>query len=78
MTEYCPNNLPEGGDAVMVTIPVWQPTINGLYSLLNWLDGFESAGRGNVPGHFELVMHFRSLRASLLAQRKPKEESPPQ
>ena len=44
-----------------VTIVMHQSTIDGLVALINWLDGFEEGGHKRVPGHFELVMHFRSL-----------------
>lgn len=49
-----------------ITTFVDQSTQNGLYSLINWLDGFEARG-GSVPGHFELVMYFRQIQDGIKA-----------
>jgi len=38
-------------------------TMHGLNALLHWLKGFEASGNGNVPGHFELVMFYRTLKS---------------
>jgi hypothetical protein len=36
--------------------------MDGLQQLLNWLDGFKrGSNAGDIPGHFQLVMHYRSL-----------------
>ena len=42
-----------------------QSHINGLLALMNWLDGYEAAGKGNISGHHELIMHWRILRSSI-------------
>lgn len=76
MTETTVNNLPDGGNALIVPVPIWQGTINGLYALLNWLDGFESAGKGNIPGHLELTTHFRSLKYAIYELENTKAPSP--
>lgn len=62
MSDYEPtvSNLP-AGSALEINIPVWQSSIDGLAALISWLDGFEAAGHKRIPGHFELVMHFRQV-----------------
>jgi hypothetical protein len=45
----------------------------GLYALLNWLDGFEAKG-GQVPGHFELLMFFRTLQSEIGNEKNKEEE----
>lgn len=48
-----------------VTISPTQNDLDGLNALIHWCDGYEKAGKGRVPGHFELVMLYRSLAASI-------------
>lgn len=38
-----------------------QANLDGMRSLLDWLDGYVSAKGGTVPGSFELTMHYREL-----------------
>lgn len=66
-----------------ITVPVWitESSYKGLYTLINWLKGFDAgqAGRvGAVPGEFELVMFFREITSKINAANKaakePKEE----
>lgn len=64
------HNLPNGGDALIIELGIWQSTVDGLCALIHWLNGFEAAGKGRVPGHFELVMHFRSLTNAIRQQDK--------
>jgi hypothetical protein len=56
-----------------VTTPVWltQSHLDGLQTLMAWCDGVKSGGGGNVPGHFELVMHYRLLRAAITKHYDP-------
>jgi hypothetical protein len=45
---------------------VTQEALDSINVLIHWLDGFEaSSNHGRVPGHFELVMHYRSLTDQL-------------
>jgi hypothetical protein len=55
-----------------IKVPVWitEQDYQGLHALLNWLSGFEAAGKGQVPGHFELVMHFRQLTSAIREAQK--------
>jgi hypothetical protein len=50
-----------------ITVPVWitQSNLDGLHALMQWLDGFIDAKGGTIPGHFELVMHFRQIRSAI-------------
>jgi len=43
---------------------------HGLHSLIEWISGFQAAGKGDVPGYFELVMHFRELNHALRDSEK--------
>ena len=47
-------------------------TLVELEMLARWLEGFEAGGHGRVIGHFELVMHLRSLIYQYNEQRKEK------
>lgn len=55
-----------------VTCPVWitQSTLDGLSMLNTWLEGFHGAGKGQVPGHHELVMFYRTLRSAVAEHYK--------
>lgn len=41
---------------------VSQSTLDGLNTLIHYLRGFENGKSGCIPGHFELVMHYRNLQ----------------
>ena len=43
-------------------------TMHGLNALLHWCKGFSDGGHGDVPGHFELVMHLRALKSQHRSQ----------
>lgn len=49
-----------------VTVPVWitQSAVDGLHDLLIYLDGLTRGGPV-VPGHFETVMFYRTIRSAL-------------
>jgi hypothetical protein len=51
----------------MVQVSLHRDQLVGLHALIHWLKGYEMSGNGSgrVPGAFELVMHYRSLRSSL-------------
>ena len=59
-----------------VTCPVWitQSNLDGLQALIKWLEGFESAGKGRVPGSFELISFYRTLCSSIQAHYKPEKQ----
>ena len=58
------NDLPIHLNADHVNIPVtlFQSQLDGLCALIHFCDGLNQAGKGRVPGSFELVMHYRELR----------------
>lgn len=60
-----------------IHIDAWIPEshYHGLHALINWLDGFEKAKSGVIPGHFELVMHFRML-SSAIREKTAKKDGP--
>ena len=41
-----------------------------LEMLVEWLNGFQAAKSGKIMGHFELVMHLRSLVSQYLESNK--------
>jgi len=50
---------------IKVSVVVSEDQYHGLHSLIHWLDGFEAAGKGAVPGRPELVFVFRSLTTAI-------------
>lgn len=60
---HCPpTNEPHTGNYVIFEkLQVGQSTLDGLAALIHWIDGFQDAGKGRVPGGFELVMFYRSF-----------------
>lgn len=67
--------IPESTQPMMapnIKINVWvtEDQYQGLHSLLNWLQGFEAAGKGVIPGHPELVFFFRGLTAAIREAKK--------
>lgn len=49
-----------------VTISVTQDEVDGINALIHWLSGYtEGHGGGRIPGHFNLVMLYRSMRAAM-------------
>lgn len=46
-----------------------QSEADGLNQLINWLQGFEAARSGQIPGHFELIMHYRNMAGNISDQR---------
>ena len=53
-----------------ITINLFEGNIEGLHSLINWLEGFESSGKTRVPGHLSLVMHFREIMSQLYEEEQ--------
>jgi hypothetical protein len=54
-------------------VPVWitEQDYQGLHALIHWLRGFEAGGNhGRVPGHHELVSHFRLLTTAIREAQK--------
>lgn len=69
-----PIHLPPSGQPgteASVTCPVWitQGALDGIAMLLAYCDGVEAAGRGRLPGSFELIMHYRQLRSAIQAHK---------
>ena len=66
-TIHCPPNSKPHLEADIHLEKLWvtQSTLDGLNALVHWLQGFEAGGNhGRVPGHFDLVMHLRSMRSA--------------
>ena len=42
-----------------------QEHIDGILALIYWGEGFEKAGNGNIPGRYELIMHYRILKEAV-------------
>jgi hypothetical protein len=62
------NDLPIRIPTETFTPEVWLPqsNVDGLYALINWLAGFTAGSNtGMVPGHHELIMHYRQLSTAV-------------
>ncbi len=57
------------------TLDVSQHSLAAISGLIHWIEGFQAAGKGNVPGHFELIMLYRQLVS--LPVSAPAQESQP-
>jgi hypothetical protein len=62
-----PSQDPHSEPSIHVEVWLPQSNLDGLHALLQWLDGYESAKSGKIPGHFELISHFRQLKSSIYA-----------
>lgn len=73
--------LPEVGPHTepSATVPVWitETDLQGLTALVHWLDGFESAKPGQIPGAHELVMFVRRMNSAVWDSLKKKDEIQP-
>ena len=54
-------------------VTLFRDHLVGMHALIHWLEGFEKSGQGRVPGKFELVMHYRSLRRAV--EPEPQKEN---
>lgn len=63
---------PSANEEIIITeeMRVDVRTMQGINALIHWLKGFEAGGNGVVPGHFELVMHYRTLMAHDYERRR--------
>jgi hypothetical protein len=57
-----------GVDAKKTNIMVQQSTLDGLYSLLLFLDGYSACG-AKIPGHEALRLHHDTLTKTIAAER---------
>lgn len=50
-----------------VNVPVWitQSSLDGIQTMIKFCDGLQRGGNGTVPGSFELVMFYRTLRGAI-------------
>lgn len=50
-----------------VVCPVWitQSSLDGIQAILHYCAGVEAAGKGRVPGSFELTMFYRTLSRNI-------------
>jgi hypothetical protein len=53
--------------SVTVPICVTQSALDGLNTLIRLLEGYQLAKSGQIPGHFELIMFYRTLTGSIHA-----------
>ena len=59
-----------GVDSLTCEIEISQAHLDGLSSLIQFLQGFHRSGGCQVPGHFELMMHYRELRNCALKAKR--------
>ena len=71
-----PFHCPLGSQPCVYLDKVWitQDYFDGMCQLINWLDGFEAAGKGRVPGHHELIMFYRGLTTAARKSPQPEEQ----
>ena len=50
-------------------VTVSQDELDGVYSLISWLDGYAANGGQGIPGHYELLMLYRRLRGAYNSQQ---------
>jgi len=50
------------GEKFLCDVSTTQEDLDGLNSLIHWLDGYTANSGTAVPGHYELSMLYRSLR----------------
>jgi len=55
----------------MCAVRLYQEDLDGLNSLIHWLDGYSSGSDKAVPGHYELSVVYRKLRAAHNAKHVP-------
>ena len=50
-----------------VEVPVWitQSSLDGMQALIQFINGLEAAGKGQVPGGFDLIMFYRQLDSAI-------------
>lgn len=53
---------------------VTQSEVNGFVKLLHWLEGFQAAKSGQIPGNHEVLMFYRSLCHHIYEQQKKAEK----
>lgn len=73
-----PIHLPSSGiygqePSVTAEVVITQSTLDGIVQLLTWLEGYQAAKSGQIPGDFELVMFYRELRRAI---QDPKKATP--
>lgn len=63
-TIHCPESISKYDENSVnyTNLKVTQSTLDGLNALIHYLGGFENGKSGRIPGHFELVMHYRALQ----------------
>ena len=62
-------------DSVIVPIWITQSSLDGLCMAIKYMDGLRDSGKGTSPGHFELVMFYRTLAECIRkANENPKKE----
>lgn len=66
---------PNADDSVVVPVWITQSNLDGLQAMIQFCGGLEVAGKGRVPGSFELVMFYRQLQSAIRdAEEKAKTE----
>ncbi len=61
-------HLPEKYEATNFQMWTNQKTVDGLNALIHWLKGYEARGDDHIPGHADLIMHYKSLGLAIAAK----------
>jgi len=65
---------PNHDDSVRVPVWITQSNLDGLQAMIQFCGGLEAAGKGRVPGSFELTMFYRQLQSAISdAEEKARE-----
>lgn len=67
-TNDTPIHLGKASQEIPVTL--FQDHLDGLCTLIHFCNGLAAAGKGEVPGSFELVMHYQELKSRVNASKK--------
>jgi hypothetical protein len=52
------------GEEFLCDVRTTQDDLDALNALINWLDGYSAGSSDGVPGHYELTVFYRTLRAN--------------
>lgn len=63
------------GEKFLCDVKTDQDELDAINALIHWLDGFSSGTSKAVPGHYELSMVYKRLRASHIAKHANKRKS---
>jgi len=67
--------LDNSEDSVTVPVRLTQSSLDGMNALINYCKGLEDSGKGKVPGSFELVIFYRTIKDCLAREDNRHQEN---